>query len=233
MGIITRLSGIFALPLLVACPAPALPPTTLTVTIQANTDGLPADLSLSHVFFSLSKVQVVSDADVGGLPIPGEAVIDVLDKDAVFPLTDAPPALYSRVRFGLAGLKKDGVVLPPEFDDADLSLLILGSVTLSDGQTVPLEYRDQHPFNLIDLPLAQGLDLAPGAAGTLQVTASLGVLLADVDLSSISSGDLTNGVLLIDADDRPFLNQHPALKAVVDLIQGNLPTVFQADEDIQ
>src|SRR5262249_32854968 len=149
---------------------------SLDISLTAEVDGAPAStgvevssgLTIDHVFVSVSQVQLVSDVEVEGHDVPGAEVADLLGSSPSFLLQNAPPALYSRVRFHIVD-PKSGDPLPVEFKGRPLSLLILGQASIEGGQTtVPFRYLDERPYN-VDLSSSQGLDLLPDMAGSFQV----------------------------------------------------------------
>lgn len=202
-------------------------PNGISIVIEVGADltSLPTNPTLSTAFLTISQLQVISDVDTEGLGLEDSQSVSLLEGDD-FALLEAPPALYSRLRIKLDKPDEDDDNLPEEFNGEPLSVLFLGEVQISNDQTVPFRFQSSRPFTQINMPFPENLDLAPGDAASLRLTQDLSTLFSTELFAQVQASDLTDGVLLIDATDTPFLVQHPTLNEISTQIEGELLDAF-------
>lgn len=215
-------SYLWSLGFLWAACGPIEPPTYSSFVVEVGADALPQNPSINTAFLSIGRFELISDVNTEGLSVSEDKAISLLEGGDI-EISNAPPALYSRLRLKLDKLKEN---LPEEFNGEKLAILFTGEAQIADNQTVPFRYQSKKTSGFINLPFPQSVDLLPGADAKLSLSQNLEGLLEGLPLADVQSTDLTDGVLLIDDADPSFLNQHPVLKEIAQEIEDRLPTTF-------
>jgi hypothetical protein len=186
-------------------------------------------LRIDQIFLSISDVEVVSDVDTKGLKLPGKVVISLLEEPELVSLEEVPPALYSRLRFKISR-PSGNVELPAEFEGRRMSLLMVGEADIS-GDTVPFRYADERTYN-VDLRSLEGLDLASGDRGVLQIKQDLSELFAEVELGGLDLSDLIDGELIID-ENTPGFPGNAKLQEIAQELQEKMAEAFKLIEEVK
>jgi hypothetical protein len=210
--------------LLGGCPtAPPDLATTLDVEVEISIEDFSSEIIISTAFFSFSEIELLSDVNVGGYDLDAVQIVSS-ESDGDFLFEDIPPALYSRMKLKL-NKPNASEELPEAFNDEPLSFLIEGTALIG-GQPVPLRVQDSRPVPNMSVVLLQGVDVLPGNEVQLALKGQISQLFVGVALDNIQPTDLTDGALLIDLSDQPFLNDHPSIQEIATLVDSNLEIVF-------
>jgi hypothetical protein len=180
-----------------------VPEAELTVTFHAEARGNPVEgagappislgngVVIDEAVLWLTSLRVVSDA---GETLSSEGFsLDLREADAAARFFEAAPGLYSRVRFAVAVPLPTDEDVPPALALPDGTTLAIRLVGTANG--VPFDYREASAVDL-DLRDPGALDLGPGNRASFDVLVDLDAWIGAMDLSS---GELVEGVILIDA----------------------------------